>query len=150
MSGATGAVRLRAHNLLCIQGFVGLGYSPAFVARMTAVVESLQDDAHVEVLDRPDVRCDACPNRSAGGCALHGAGSEQGIVAQDRAVLGRLGLEPGAVESWGAILERIRRAVAPDDLDALCGACPWLPLGVCKQGLAYLRGEGPPPASQSL
>jgi len=149
MSDPARPVRLRAHNLLCIQGFVGLGYSPEFVAAMTDVVGALDDDARVEVLDSPDVLCEACPNLGAGGCGLHGAGSEPGIVLQDRKVLERLGLVRGAVVTWRSVLDRIRRTVAPEDLDGLCGACPWLPLGVCRQGLAHLRGEGPPPRAQT-
>ena len=33
-------MKLRAHNLLCIQGFVGKGYSPEFVANMTRRVDA--------------------------------------------------------------------------------------------------------------
>lgn len=131
-------MRIRAHNLLCIQGFVGKGYSPEFVANMSRVVESLDDDAPVTIVDRPDALCDACPNLTGDGCALHGPGTERGIVVQDRDVLRRLGLQADATVAWGEILRRIRTRVAPDDLDAICGTCPWLPLGHCKAGLRRL------------
>lgn len=133
-------MRIRAHNLLCIQGFVGKGYSPAFVANMKAIVGGLGGTTEVTVLAEPDRLCEACPNLKAGGCALHGAGTERGIVAQDRDVLRRLGLREGETVPWGGILDRIRAAVGPDDLDAICGSCPWLPLGHCREGLARLRG----------
>jgi hypothetical protein len=29
--------------------------------------------------------------------------------------------------------------VAPEDLESICGACPWLPLGHCSEGLRRLR-----------
>jgi hypothetical protein len=139
-------MRLRAHNLLCIQGFVGKGYSEAFVANMTRVVEALRPDALVTVLDRPDDLCAACPNLAASGCALHGPGTERGIVAQDRDVLRRLGLEAGERVAWGEVLARIRAHVRPQDLDAVCGTCPWLPLGHCKAGLRKLGcGSGAAP-----
>ena len=131
-------MRIRAHNLLCIQGFVGKGYSPEFVANMTAVIEQLGADTDVTVLDEPDVLCSACPNLAESGCALHGEGSEAGIVQQDRDVMRRLGLTAGDTVSWSDILDRIRANVRPDDLDGICGACPWLPLGVCKTGLRNL------------
>ena len=134
-------MRIRAHNLLCIQGFVGEGYSPAFVRNMTAVVASLAPDAEVTVVAEPDAICDACPNLTEGGCALHGDGTEAGIVRQDRDVLRRLGIEEGAPVSWREVLATIARSVAPQDLDAICGACPWLPLGHCKRGLARLRAS---------
>lgn len=132
-------MNLRGHNLLCIQGFVGKGYSPAFVANMTRVVQSLGEEAEVTVTDAPDVLCGACPNLSGAGCALHGPGTERGIVSQDRDVLRRLGIAAGATLRWGEILGRIRARVAPDDLDDVCGSCPWLPLGHCKEGLMKLR-----------
>ena len=85
-------MRIRGHNLLCIQGFVGKGYSPEFVANMTRVVESLGDDVEVTVVDRPDVLCEACPNLAASGCTLHGEGSERGIFSQDQDVMAGPGL----------------------------------------------------------
>jgi hypothetical protein len=131
-------VRLRGHNLLCIQGFVGKGYSPDFVANMTRVVESLGEGAEVTVVDRPDVLCEACPNLLANGCGLHGEGTEQRIVHQDRDVMKRLGIAAGDTVTWGDVAARIASRIEPDDLDAICGACPWLPLGHCKAGIARL------------
>jgi hypothetical protein len=136
-------VRIRAHNLLCIQGFVGKGYSEDFVANMKAIVGGLGGATEVTVLDEPDSLCAKCPNLKASGCALHGEGTERGIVAQDRDVLARLGLRAGQTITWGEILARIRQSVAPDDLDDICGSCPWLPLGHCKAGLARLRAARP-------
>ena len=65
-------MKLRGHNLLCIQGFVGKGYSPEFVANMTRVVEALGDAAPVTVIDAPDDLCTACPHLRASGCSLRG------------------------------------------------------------------------------
>lgn len=132
-------MRIRAHNLLCIQGFVGKGYSPEFVANMSEVIDGLRNRSEVTVLAEPDAICDACPNLAESGCALHGEGSEQGIVRQDRDVMARLGIEEGATLAWGLIVERVAERVRPDDLDEICGSCPWLPLGVCKDGLRALR-----------
>lgn len=132
-------MRIRAHNLLCIQGFVGKGYSPEFVANMKAIVGGLGGEVPVTVLDEPDSLCAVCPNLRESGCTLHGEGTEKGIVHQDRDVLLRLGLEAGQTVTWGEILRRIRASVKPDDLDEICGACPWLPLGHCREGLARLR-----------
>ncbi len=132
-------MRLRAHNLLCIQGFVGKGYSPEFVANMKLVVGGLRGTTEVTVLDEPDSLCAKCPNLKANGCTLHGEGTEKGIVAQDRDVLARLGLRAGETVTWGAILERIRANVRPDDLDDICGSCPWLPLGHCRSSMYGAR-----------
>ena len=132
-------MRVRGHNLLCIQGFVGRGYSPEFVANMARVVQALGETAEVTVVAGPDVLCEACPNLGAGGCLLHGEGSEPDIARQDRHVMGRLGIGIGETVHWGEILERIRKHVAPGDLDSICGDCPWLSLGHCQDGLRRLR-----------
>ena len=100
---------------------------------------SLGGETEVTVVAEPDAICDACPNLATTGCTLHGEGSEQGIVRQDRDVMGRLGIVEGSSLPWRAIVERIAAKVEPDDLDAICGSCPWLPLGVCKAGLRKLR-----------
>ena len=137
------AVKLRAHNLLCIQGFVGKGYSPEFVDNMTRRRRvARRRDTEVTVLDEPDALCAACPNLKENGCTLGGPEAERGIAVQDRDVMRRLGLVAGAPVQWGEILERIREHVAPDDLDSICGTCPWLPLGHCRDGLARLRASG--------
>ena len=130
-------MKLRAHNLLCIQGFVGKGYSPEFVANMKSIVGGLGGTTEVTVVAEPDSLCSVCPNLKQSGCALHGEGTEKGIVRQDKDVLARLGLADGQTVTWGEILARIRARVKPDDLDSICGTCPWLPLGHCKNGLKY-------------
>lgn len=132
-------MKLRAHNLLCIQGFVGKGYDAAFVANMKGVVESLEDATPVTVVAAPDTLCSACPHLQGGGCTLHGAGTEAAIVHQDRDVADRLGIADGETLRWGEIVARIARSVAPGDLASICGRCPWLPLGHCSDGLRRLR-----------
>lgn len=134
-------MRIRAHSLLCIQGFVGEGYSPEFIENMWRVVESLDPDVEVTVLAEPDVLCSACPNLADTGCTLSGPGAEADMERQDRDVLRRLGIRAGETLRWGEILERIRRTVDPAHLDSICGACPWLSLGHCKQGLDRLKSR---------
>ncbi|MDH3590879.1 MAG: DUF1284 domain-containing protein [Planctomycetota bacterium] len=134
----------RGHNLLCIQGYVGKGYSPEFVENMTLLTGMLADDTPVTLLDVPDLLCAACPHLVPGlGCELHGPGTEEGIVRQDRDVLDRLGFAAGETIHWGDVKVRIAERIAPDDLDDICGKCPWLGLGHCKTGLAKLRAATP-------
>jgi len=132
-------IPIRGHNLLCIQGFVGKGYSPDFVENMRRTIDGLTPATVVRVICEPDRLCDACPNLAETGCALHGEGSEAGIAGQDREVMKRLGIVEGERLRWTAILERIRARIAPEDLESICGTCPWLPLGVCEEGVRRLR-----------
>jgi hypothetical protein len=58
---------------------------------------------------------------------------------QDRDVLDRLGLQSGALVSWGEILDRIRTSLTGESLRDICGNCRWLPLGYCCEGIDALR-----------
>jgi hypothetical protein len=135
------AVKIRGHTLLCLQGFRGEGYSTGFVENLAAIHEELARHPArlVEVRAEPDAVCGACPHQAASGCTLNGPASEGDMRAQDRDVLGRLGLHPGDQLPWAEILDRIMASVAGSDLPAICGGCRWLPLGYCREGLEKLR-----------
>ena len=95
-------IRIRAHSLLCLQGFRGEGYSPAFVDTMAAIHGTLAEhpEAVVELLTSPDALCAACPHRPTDGCTLNGEDSEQDMREQDGAVLTKLGLKAGDRVTW--------------------------------------------------
>jgi hypothetical protein len=136
-------IPLRAHSALCLLGFRGEGYSPAFVERLESVhARVMRDpDLPVRLLASPDTLCAACPYL-AGGCTLQGPDHEAHMRAQDEDVLGRLGFAAGEVVRWGEVLERIRTRIRGTDLPGICTTCPWLPLGWCAEGVDALRGEG--------
>lgn len=139
-------IRLRGHHLLCIHGFRGLGYSPEFVANMSAIVERLQTrpQTAVEIISGPDAICAGCPQDAASHC------TEERVSERDRLVLQRLGASPGDAFSWAELVGRVRRRIDPAFLRRACASCPWLPLGYCEEGIAQLQGgraAGPPPAA---
>lgn len=134
-------IPLRAHNVLCLLGFRGEGYSPGFVRETTAVHAALAADPGrlVRLLAAPDRLCSACPNLREGGCALGGEDHEAHMRAQDEDVLARLGLAAGAELPWREVLDRVARGVAGADLPSVCTTCPWLHLGWCAEGVDRLR-----------
>ena len=136
-------IRLRAHTLLCLQGFRGEGYSAGFVENMTAIHRRLTDNPFqwVEIIATPDAMCGACPHLALSGCSLHGEGSEPGMQAQDRDVLARLGLHEGDHMTWGEVLDRIRTSLTGQSLTDICGSCQWLSLGYCRDGIDVLRAH---------
>ncbi|MBI3602925.1 MAG: DUF1284 domain-containing protein [Nitrospirae bacterium] len=137
------AVRLRGHVLLCLQGFRGKGYSQDFVDNLAGIHRDLAEypDRRVEVVERPDDVCGACPNLALSGCTLNGKGSEASIQAQDRQVLDLLRLRAGESVQWGEVLDRIGTSLTGDSLADICGPCRWLPLGYCQEGIERLRKE---------
>src|SRR2546423_2260913 len=54
--GSRADVRLRAHTLLCLQGFRGEGYSPSFIDNLARIHRDLIEhpEQWVEVVDAPD------------------------------------------------------------------------------------------------
>lgn len=136
-------IRLRAHTLLCLQGFRGEGYSARFITNMAAIHQRLADDPSqkIEIISAPDAICGACPHVSVAGCSLHGEGSEQAMQAQDRDVLTRLDLHDGDHMTWAEILDRIRASLTGESLTTICGSCRWLSLGYCREGIERLRAR---------
>ena len=142
-------IRIRAHTLLCLQGFRGKGYSPEFVENLGGIHEVLFEnpDSWVEVVDAPDAEKDrkvrhtllACPHREHSGCAINGPLSEEEMRLQDRHVLTLLGLQAGTRVQWREILDRIRGSITGAGLPGICGQCRWLPLGYCREGIDRLR-----------
>jgi len=134
-------IELSAHHALCVHGFRGMGYSEGFVASLAGIVARLRDEPGIRVRVRvgSDAVCRACPSLSVGGCMRYG----QSVVRQDARVARVLGVESGDEMAWDDLRARVRENVAPDDLSDLCGGCPWLPYGVCAEGIAELR-EGKP------
>lgn len=136
---AEDAITLRGHQLLCVLGFRGYGYSPTFVEHMTAVVARLRrDDATVvRVTSAPADLCAACPHLGPDGC-IHTPGSEERVHQRDLTVMARLDIGAGDALPWGTIKERIAATIRPQDLQEICRGCTWLPHGYCAQDLDEL------------
>ena len=131
-------VRLRAHHLMCIQGFRGHGYDPAFTAHLgrIAAAVALDPSAPVTVVDGVDDVCAGCPNRAGEACAWPGGGEED-VRRHDALVMDAIGLRPGDSTSFAAVADRLRRE--PTALEAVlasCRACRWA--GVC----GFVAGQG--------
>jgi len=64
------SICLRPHHLLCLQTFVGHGYSPEFTAHMTIVQKQLTTDplTPITLVNGPDDLCGHCPNCVDGSC----------------------------------------------------------------------------------
>jgi len=132
------AIRFRPHHFLCSLGFEGKGYSDAFTANMAAIVlgrlrAAAGETAEIEVVGQTDDICAPCPKRVCTDCL-----SQPLIAALDAAHAEALALTPGDRLTWGAALDRIRRRVAPEDLDRICAGCQWLDLGLCRAAVARL------------
>ena len=132
-------LEIRAHHLLCLLGFRGLGYSQKFVEKMGKVAKQLQSNATLPItlLAEYDVICASCPHNKGNECQKK-ADSGRKTKTHDLEVLRRLGFESGtqipAGKAWTSIKERL----SVRDLSEICRDCEWLELGYCAEGLERL------------
>ena len=133
-------MKLRAHHLVCILGFRGLGYSKEYVDNMTKIVEQLRPSTLIQIASEPDDICAPCPFLGETGCRERGPESEAVVSNRDLAVMERLGIVAGDRMTWADVKEGIRCSIRPEDLVDICQDCQWLPQGYCEEGLRRLRG----------
>ena len=133
---------LRAHHLICILGFRGLGYSKEYVANMSKIVSQIcsSPETLIQVVSKPDDICGPCPFLRQGGCQERGPESEEAVRNRDYAVMEKLNVMAGDKITWAEVENRIRSSISPEDLDWICQDCQWLPQGYCADGIKRLRG----------
>lgn len=115
-------MHIRAHHLLCIQGFQGYGYSDVFVKHMAAVIAQLHMDPEITIIDALDDICAACPNNDGEQCAKYG----DSVVRMDHTVMEMIYIKPGTVMGARDAIELTRaRFDTMEDVDRVCGTCQW-------------------------
>jgi hypothetical protein len=121
---------LSGHHLLCLLTYKGLGYSPGFVAGMTATAERLAAGATAEIVEGPDDICAplcraeehphcheaTVPERDRRALSLVAAVLGRPLMAGDRLVLDQ------------DIRARLRAAYRDGAFAAACALCEWQPL----------------------
>lgn len=130
-------IRIRAHHLLCIQGFQGKGYSPEFIENMKKIIYFLNSDLlkKVEIINSCDDICSSCPHVKEDFCS-ESNGSEKRIKMMDNLTLKFLGLESGNEHYYKDVLNKISNNINFSQLKSICGHCSW-----SKDCLFYLSFE---------
>ncbi|WJY28117.1 MULTISPECIES: DUF1284 domain-containing protein [Sporosarcina] len=124
-------IKLRGHHILCLLGYRGMGYSPEYVANMTAVHTTLRTkpDTLIQVIKGPDHLCAKFPDDQPYHC------EDKGIYSRDQDIVKRLGLTPSDVLPWREVERRVRLQIRPSDIAVICETCSWRGYGVCEQGV---------------
>jgi len=130
-------MRLRAHHLLCIPGFRGLGYDEKFIQGMKRVVQKIRENPKLEIklIEGCDDICSACPFNIDGCCENEVVGGEERVRERDRQVAVRLDIKAGDVLIIKEVLNLLKEKIKPGDLPVICKGCPWLKMGYCEEGL---------------
>ena len=114
---------LRAHHLLCLQGFQGYGYDEKFVENMIKVNEKRKiKDTKIKVVNTPDDLCKACPNLKNGICESTIENNK--IISMDDEVLKKLPKKDyfKSEDLFEIINKRFK---SRDDVKDICLGCKW-------------------------
>lgn len=114
-------MKIRAHHLLCMRHFRGLGYSPAFVANFQRVLKTVHE---ATLVTQTDVICQACPHHQD-GCTKDGKMSEAIARKMDQKVLTALQLTENTIMPINELNQIIDNTLDSTLFRELCGECTW-------------------------
>lgn len=120
--------KIRPHHGLCIQHFIGKGYSEDFVDHMTKVIRELErdDDSLIQLVVKADTICSHCPHNQEALCI-----SGQKVEQYDRKCLELCNLEEGKILTWKEYKDITKRNIIDvDKLEKVCINCGWI--AICK------------------
>ncbi|MBP7796670.1 MAG: DUF1284 domain-containing protein [Elusimicrobiales bacterium] len=117
-------IKLRPHHLLCIEGFIGKGYSDDFVSNMKAVIEKLDKNPQVLLADGSDEICRKCPKNINNMCSS--TGGEDEVKKMDGAVLKAIGFKSVDYLDYSNLKKVVNEIfLKKSDLAEICGLCSW-------------------------
>jgi len=122
-SGPSDIIKIRAHHLLCMQGYQGYGYNQDFEHNMEKIIEYLDSNPNfpLEVVTDADIICQKCPHLENGYC---NRSSSIAIVEMDLKVLEKLGLVAGEKKPVQKIFFEVE-SLSCNDLYDICHDCSW-------------------------
>ncbi|WP_424356150.1 DUF1284 domain-containing protein [Methanobacterium sp. MBAC-LM] len=136
-------MKIRAHHLLCMQGFQGYGYSEDFSKNMAEIIEILQNfpEHEIEIVAETDSICTCCPYNINGKCQESQGSLEykvfggpkskiltanNRIISMDLKVLKKLDISPGSIFEAGEIFKITNEKLKTYfDVKDICGDCRW-------------------------
>lgn len=121
-------VLLRGHHFLCILTFKSAGYTPAFVANMSAKVQSISAGAAVRLVEGPDDICNGFTEACRAVCD-HDCKARE-TAAMDRLAIVAVECEIGRDLTVDAPLSAediglLRVAFRQKTIRAACTDCSW-------------------------
>ncbi len=116
-------IEIRAHHLLCMQGFQGYGYSKEFELNLEKIINYLDSHPYcrLKIVIEADIICRKCPHLKDGRCIK----SLTSISKMDVLVLKKLGLSEGTEDVARNLFFKVNNVLNPGDLQEICGDCSW-------------------------
>lgn len=128
--------KIRPHHLICMQAYIGKGYSDEFVENMDFIVDSLRKNSSqtIQIIDFNDDICSKCPNNIDG----YKCSSNDKVLSIDKKVIKFLELETKEY-SYNLLLEKLKTKFNEKEFKKICSCCEWYKNGICE---AIFRGKG--------
>ncbi|MGC9337612.1 MAG: DUF1284 domain-containing protein [Candidatus Cloacimonadia bacterium] len=117
-------LKIRAHHLLCIQGFQGYGYSEDFVKNMIEIIENIDSNPEAQIITECDVMCSCCPYNVEGVCQKK-PDSAQKVKDMDMRILRKLNLKDGTRGRIKDFLSLANTKIRNSFDVHICGECDW-------------------------
>jgi len=135
-------IKIRAHHLLCLQGFQGKGYDKEYIKNMTRLVSIIQQDSQsilLELTDNTDDFCAACPHSFGEFCAKDETADDR-MKARDHAVFKKLAIKNHEINTAAYFIELAnKKFITQSDAKDSCVDCEWKKDCLWFQNL---KGEG--------
>ena len=119
-------IYIRPHHLVCMQHFIGKGYSPEFTDNMADIINYLKlhaDKKIIKVVNTEDSVCINCPNNGLGKCSK--------AVQHDKDYFIVLRIDTDRSYSWNDIKQLIDQYLDYNTFVNICSNCKWF--HICKE-----------------
>jgi len=116
-------IRIRAHHLLCLQGFQGYGYNQEFTLRLGEIIQVLKSDplGKIQIVTDADDICTNCPKLIGEQCVDH-----LKIEKMDSIIIGSISLVENQVIPIKTALQIIDTELSSETIKTVCEGCVWM------------------------
>lgn len=122
--------KIRPHHLMCMQAYIGKGYSKDFIENMDFIVKSLKENQNqiIQIVGLNDDICTKCPNNINGfKCS-----SNDKVLSIDGKIVKLLDLKMEEY-NYKTLLEKLRENFSEEKFKEICGKCQWYKYGICEK-----------------
>ena len=117
---------IRAHHLLCMQGFQGYGYSKDFERHMEMIITFLNSNpsTEIQIVTKTDEICSQCPYKCKSSCNRD-QNSHFRMENLDIFVIKKALLKENHVYQIVEALRLVNNNIDKDSLMEICDQCGW-------------------------
>lgn len=129
-------MKLRAHHILCIQGYMGNGYNENFTKNMDSIVNHLKlnPKSKITIIDSIDCICSECPNNINNTHCQ----TQHKVKTLDSNIINSLKLKKNKTYTYNEILEILTNNLSIETFNHICSTCQWFKYGYCNDAMFKL------------